>query len=106
MTSMMNSTESRGLSFESFLVITHLIQIKPVQRICKYPLLIRELEKHTEKSGNLIDVEFLKTAAEKISAVVLQVNEATRAAEEKQRILNLEFLIESPMVRPLTKARF
>ncbi|OAJ36249.1 hypothetical protein BDEG_20442 [Batrachochytrium dendrobatidis JEL423] len=86
----MNNPEVRGLSLESFL-------IKPVQRICKYPLLLRELEKHTERAGNTVDQANLRAAAEKIEAVVTLVNEATRTAEEKQRILNLESNIESPI---------
>ncbi|KAI8926331.1 hypothetical protein BC831DRAFT_456795 [Entophlyctis helioformis] len=86
----MSSPEGRGLSLESFL-------IKPVQRICKYPLLIRELERHTEKAGNTADQANLRNAAEKIEAVVMLVNEATRHAEERQRVLNLEASIESPV---------
>ncbi|KAJ3358750.1 Myosin 10A, isoform D [Kappamyces sp. JEL0680] len=85
----MNAPEARGLSLESFL-------IKPVQRICKYPLLIRELEKYSEKAGNQKDKDLLRTAAEKIEKVVTSVNEATRAAEEKQRILHLGDSIEAP----------
>ncbi|KAJ3269397.1 Myosin 10A, isoform D [Terramyces sp. JEL0728] len=85
----MAAPEGRGLSLESFL-------IKPVQRICKYPLLIRELEKYSERAGKLKDKELLRGAAEKIEAVVTKVNEATRAAEEKQRILNIGSTIDSP----------
>jgi hypothetical protein len=84
----MGAPEARGLSLESFL-------IKPVQRICKYPLLIRELEKYSERAGNQKDSAFLRQAAEKIEGVVSRVNEATRAAEEKQRILNIGNNIES-----------
>jgi hypothetical protein len=91
----MNAPEARGLSLESFL-------IKPVQRICKYPLLIRELEKYSERAGNQKDQAFLRQAAEKIEAVVTRVNEATRAAEEKQRILNLGNTIESEQPLDLT----
>ncbi|KAI8895289.1 hypothetical protein BC833DRAFT_623172 [Globomyces pollinis-pini] len=85
-----NAPEARGLSLESFL-------IKPVQRICKYPLLIRELEKYSDRAGNVKDTALLRTAAEKIEVVVKNVNEATRAAEERQRILNLGDSLEPPM---------
>ncbi|KAI8854077.1 hypothetical protein BC829DRAFT_381244 [Chytridium lagenaria] len=66
----MNSPEGRGLSVESFL-------IKPVQRICKYPLLLRELLKY------------------KIEAVVALVNEATNALDKKERLSALQSKIES-----------
>ena len=58
--------------------------------------------KYTEKAGNVKDTELLRKAAEKIEAVVTQVNEATRAAEEKLRILGLSNLIESAAVRNLS----
>lgn len=83
--------EGRGLSLESFL-------IKPVQRICKYPLLIRELERFSEKAGNTKDKDLLRLAAVEIEKVVTLVNEATRDAEEKERIRSLGSLIESPTV--------
>ena len=60
--------------------------------------MIRELEKYTEKAGNTVDGPLLRTAAERIEAVVTLVNEATRTAEEKYRILALEGQIESPVV--------
>ena len=85
------ASEGRGLSLESFL-------IKPVQRICKYPLLIRELERFCEKSGNVKDKELLRVAAVEIEKVVMLVNEATRDAEERERIKSLGSLIESPTV--------
>lgn len=81
----MNVPESRGLSLESFL-------IKPVQRICKYPLLIRELQKHTPDTSK--DHPLLITAMEKIEAVVGLVNEATRLLGEKDRIMTLQSKIE------------
>nr|KAJ3421048.1 Rho guanine nucleotide exchange factor 4 [Polyrhizophydium stewartii] len=59
--------------------------------------LLQELEKYTERAGNAADQANLRTAAERIESVVSLVNEATRQAEERQRILNLEATIESPV---------
>ncbi|KAJ1562854.1 cytochrome c oxidase subunit 1 [Nowakowskiella sp. JEL0078] len=81
----MNYPEARGLSLESFL-------IKPVQRICKYPLLLRELIKYTDKTSK--DYENLAKAAESIEAVVAMVNEATRALGEKEKIISLQSKID------------
>ncbi|KAJ3216933.1 Myosin 10A, isoform D [Dinochytrium kinnereticum] len=82
----MNSPEGRGLSLESFL-------IKPVQRICKYPLLLRELLKYVDKGHK--DYLNLTVAAEKIEAVVALVNEATQALDRKERLHALQAKIES-----------
>ncbi|KNC98059.1 uncharacterized protein SPPG_06473 [Spizellomyces punctatus DAOM BR117] len=84
---MMNSQEGRGLSLESFL-------IKPVQRICKYPLLIRELQKHTDKLSK--DTISLNLAMTKIESVVALVNEYTRQLGERERIAALQGRIDSP----------
>ncbi|TPX30842.1 hypothetical protein SmJEL517_g05682 [Synchytrium microbalum] len=84
----MNSPECRGLSLESFL-------IKPVQRICKYPLLLKELLRHTDKSSK--DHLNLTTAEEKIAAVVTIVNEGTRALGERERMITLQGRIDSPI---------
>lgn len=53
--------------------------IKPVQRICKYPLLLRELIRET--SDNSLEAKSLAQARDKIEAVVTTVNESTRAKE-------------------------
>ncbi|KAJ3225233.1 Myosin 10A, isoform D [Clydaea vesicula] len=77
----MSAPECRGLSLESFL-------IKPIQRICKYPLLLKELLRHTEKTHK--DHPNLLIAAEKIEAVVKVANEATRLLGERDRIISLQ----------------
>eukprot|EP00005_Dracoamoeba_jomungandri_P012987 CAMPEP_0174275514 /NCGR_PEP_ID=MMETSP0439-20130205/59805_1 /TAXON_ID=0 /ORGANISM="Stereomyxa ramosa, Strain Chinc5" /LENGTH=908 /DNA_ID=CAMNT_0015367625 /DNA_START=2226 /DNA_END=4952 /DNA_ORIENTATION=- len=53
--------------------------IKPVQRICKYPLLLRELIKHTDKTHN--DYEMLIEASKKIESVCNFINDAQKGAE-------------------------
>ena len=78
--------ESRGLDLPSFL-------LKPVQRICKYPLLIRELLKNTHEDH--IDYKHVGEALKRISAVVDFINEKRRQVEQQQRLqsilLRLEF---------------
>ncbi|KAJ3283334.1 cytochrome c oxidase subunit 1, partial [Blyttiomyces sp. JEL0837] len=88
MQKMMSSAEGRGLSLESFL-------IKPVQRICKYPLLIRELLKNTDKSVN--EYRILEQAMQKIEAVVTLVNEATSVLDRKERVQSLLSKLDSPV---------
>jgi len=76
----------RGLTLFSFL-------IKPIQRICKYPLLLRDLLRHTEETHP--DYNDLKLALGKIEEVVAYVNERKRLAENLQKILDVQNLIES-----------
>ena len=85
----MSVPETRGLSLESFL-------IKPIQRICKYPLLLKELLKHTEKTHK--DYANLLLAAEKIEAVVKVANEATRLLGERDRIAGIQNKIDATPV--------
>lgn len=66
--------------------------IKPIQRVCKYPLLLRELIKYTPEEHP--DYGQLQAAFEKINAVVANINEGQREAEGLQRILELQKLID------------
>jgi len=75
----------RGLFLQSFL-------IKPIQRVCKYPLLLRELIKYTPETHP--DWEALQSAFSKINSVVADINEAQRQAEGLQRILDLQKMID------------
>lgn len=71
----------RGLPLPSFL-------IKPVQRICKYPLLLRELLKHT--SPTHADHATLQPALERIQELVNGLNEWQRAQEERRKLEELQ----------------
>ena len=82
--------ECRGLTLFSFL-------IKPIQRICKYPLLLRDLLKSTEESHP--DHENLVKSLQKIEEVVAYVNDRKRLAENLQKILDVQKQIESTEVR-------
>lgn len=75
----------KGLFLQSFL-------IKPIQRVCKYPLLLRELIKHTPEEHP--DYEPLEGAMAKIKSVVDNINEGQRTFEGLQRIIELQNVIE------------
>src|SRR3989338_3069798 len=77
-------TRCKGLMLNAFL-------IKPVQRLCKYPLLLRELIKNTPKEHP--DHSQLEAAAEKVGSVVAFVNEAKRNAEGKAKMKEIEEMV-------------
>lgn len=76
---------SRGLTLEGFL-------IKPVQRICKYPLLIREILKATDVEHS--SYANLQAASAKMDEVVAVVNEEIRTFENKEKLLKLQSKLE------------
>eukprot|EP01104_Vermistella_antarctica_P013387 TRINITY_DN4034_c0_g1_i1.p1 TRINITY_DN4034_c0_g1~~TRINITY_DN4034_c0_g1_i1.p1 ORF type:complete len:691 (+),score=138.33 TRINITY_DN4034_c0_g1_i1:296-2368(+) len=82
----------RGMNFFAFL-------IKPIQRVCKYPLLLRDLLKHTPESHP--DHENCKLALQKLNEVVAQVNEGQRVAEGMEKILEIARTVEG--VKELTQ---
>jgi len=61
--------------------------IKPIQRICKYPLLLRELIKQTDSSHP--DYEKLKESFEKVEDIVTTINEKKRESEMSQKMYEL-----------------
>jgi len=75
----------KGLFLQSFL-------IKPIQRVCKYPLLLRELIRYTPEDH--ADFQPLQNAFNKINEVVANINEGQRQAEGLQRIIELQRQIE------------
>ncbi|KAJ3189570.1 Myosin 10A, isoform D [Irineochytrium annulatum] len=62
--------------------------LKPVQRICKYPLLLREMIKQTDASHP--DSANLIKALMKIETVVTIVNEGARQAEGVHKMIELQ----------------
>lgn len=82
----MQNPSCRGLTLFSFL-------IKPIQRICKYPLLLRDLLKNTLTDHE--DYDNLVNALAKITEVVDYVNEKKRLAENLQKIIDVQSQIES-----------
>lgn len=77
----------RGLKLSSFL-------IKPIQRICKYPLLFRELLKFTNPDEHT-RYSLLIDAFHKIEKVTEHINEGKRTAEKLQRIVDIQYSIDS-----------
>ncbi|OUM66294.1 hypothetical protein PIROE2DRAFT_59475 [Piromyces sp. E2] len=92
--------ESRSLKLDSFL-------IKPVQRICKYPLLLRELIKYTDESNK--DYANLIKAYARLETVVTVVNGASKEAEAAHYLIafqsrfNPKISIVSPCRRLIYK---
>lgn len=76
--------QTRGLSLNSFL-------IKPMQRITKYPLLIKELLKNTKEDH--ADYANLVEALSKLEIVANAVNERKRLSENRQKILEITSLV-------------
>lgn len=65
---------------------------KPTQRLCKYPLLLRELLKNTPSTH--VDHTPVEEAAKQIDVVVKSVNEARRKIEQSQAIYAIQARIE------------
>eukprot|EP01103_Thecamoeba_quadrilineata_P004994 TRINITY_DN14854_c0_g1_i1.p1 TRINITY_DN14854_c0_g1~~TRINITY_DN14854_c0_g1_i1.p1 ORF type:complete len:585 (-),score=138.65 TRINITY_DN14854_c0_g1_i1:262-2016(-) len=72
--------EFRGLYLDDFL-------IKPVQRITKYPLLLRAVLENTEEDDP--DRANINAACLKIKEIVNVINERTRQAEGRQKVLEV-----------------
>lgn len=75
----------KGLFFSSYL-------IKPIQRICKYPLLLKEVVKATPEDHP--DYENLVKATEEINDVVGHVNEGKRVAEAMQKVIEIGSMVD------------
>ena len=66
--------------------------VKPLQRLCKYPLLFRELIKETPP--NHADVTHLNNSFAKIKNIVDNANEKTRQVEEFKKFNLLKELLQ------------
>ena len=69
--------ENRGLNLSSFLLL-------PIQRLCKYPLLIKELLKQTSKTHQ--DYKSLSMALEQLEATVNLINDRKREIETRREV--------------------
>ena len=79
--------------------------LKPVQRICKYPLLLQELAKATPE--NHADHENLLDAIAKTNQVVVSLNDGQRALESFSKIAQIAAAIKTdvPELDMLQKGR-
>jgi len=89
---------AKGQNLASFL-------IKPVQRVCKYPLFFRELLTYTPEDHP--DYEKLQEAKGKIDEVVAFINEGKRKFEEQQKMIQILASIDGEWQEELiTPTRF
>lgn len=79
--------ECRGLDLNAFL-------IKPLQRICKYPLLVRELVKQTPMLP-AAPYNDLIVAEENVKSIVSYINESKREKEMFGQMIDLQRKIQS-----------
>lgn len=75
----------RGLFINSFL-------IKPTQRICKYPLLLQDILKHTPPHHP--DHAALTTALEKVKSILDTINERKRVSEASAKLIEISSQLE------------
>jgi hypothetical protein len=79
--------KNAGQSFECNNLDLGSYLIKPVQRICKYPLLFREILKHMDASHPNYDK--MVKADEKMKIIADQVNERMKDAENQSKVLKI-----------------
>lgn len=75
----------RGLTLQSYL-------IKPIQRLCKYPLLLKAIYQNT--AAEHADYESLREALSQMEKIVEYVNEGKRQAENSQKIMAIQSNID------------
>ena len=76
----------RGLFLNSFL-------IKPTQRICKYPLLLADILKHTPDYHE--DYDKLAQSLEKVKAILDTINERKRVSEATSKLIEINSLLDT-----------
>ena len=88
--------DCKGLLFGSWV-------IKPVQRLCKYPLLLRELKAQSPEGHP--DHDSILAAKAKIDEVVDVVNEGKRTAERQMKIIEIQELMDNIPMDLVTPSR-
>jgi len=87
--------ECRKLDMESFLIL-------PLQRLCKYPLLLKEVLKFTPESHP--DHQAMTEAYDKIKKIVDIVNERVRKVENVIKVAGVESRLVNKAVRTHPRA--
>ena len=90
------SDKCRGEDVQSFL-------IRPVQRLMRYKLLLRDLIKKTDREHG--DYDLLKTAIEKLQVVAMKVNEATGHHTAKEKLERSQGLRKQQSFRKIMSNR-
>ncbi|BFZ60638.1 Guanine nucleotide exchange factor for Cdc42p [Saitoella coloradoensis] len=99
-----NYTYANELAIEEtpkLMKLSHLVEpsyelpsllIKPIQRICKYPLLLKELVRYTDNADP--NFEELEAGMESVKRVTDRVNETRRKQENEVVVMELERRVE------------
>jgi hypothetical protein len=80
--------ECRKLNLESFLIV-------PLQRLCKYPLLLKEIQKGQIAPA---EQEAMQQALEEIRTVVNEVNNRVREVENLVKLMSISNAIDNGRV--------
>ncbi|KAJ3372674.1 Myosin 10A, isoform D [Allomyces arbusculus] len=76
-----------GMNLASFL-------LKPIQRLCKYPIMIKEILRYT--SADHADYTLLEKSLESMERIVDRVNESRRHAEQQRRLVDMLARLDLP----------
>ncbi|KAJ3346907.1 Myosin 10A, isoform D [Allomyces javanicus] len=76
-----------GMNLASFL-------LKPIQRLCKYPIMIKEILRYT--STDHADHTLLEKSLESMERIVDRVNESRRHAEQQRRLVDMLARLDIP----------
>jgi len=87
---MLVEKECRKLDIFAFLLL-------PMQRITKYPLLLKSLLKKTPEDDP--DYEFLKASLSGIEGIVKAINDYTRKRDEIARISTIEKQLDCSLIK-------
>ena len=84
----MENPRTKGIPLGGYL-------IKPIQRLCKYPLLLRELLKKMDPATDA-DYDALVETAENLGTVVARINEWKRTTDSLANLARFQSLLDDP----------